>query len=289
VPVSIAVIAVGAAQLPSGGRLQLPNRDWVVETVLLGSATAALMLSLSQTASHGPGWLVLAITAVPPITAWLRMGSSRTVRGLLGAPDVAGPHIGLVCVSAGAGLILFVLPFYMHRELQVSPSVIGLTMLAFPAMNALVGLTAGAMADWWGARRTAISGAAVLAAGLLLLAPLGPDWGPTDLAWRLAIVGIGVGLFNAPNMTMALSNSPRELLGTTGASTSVARQLGFATGPAIATAIWAASGYTIGGISAVIALASGLAVASGATLVLLRQPRSQTEPTPAPAIQGARS
>ena len=287
VPVSVAVIAIGVAQLPSGGGLRLPDRGWVTETALLGSATAALMLSLSLAASHGPGWLALALAAVPPLMLWLRMGSSRAVRGLLRAPDVAGPHIALSCVAAGAGLTMFMLPFFMHRELRVSPSVIGLTMLAFPVMLAVVGLTAGALADRWGARRIAVSGAAVLAAGLLLLAPLGLDWGPSDLAWRLAVAGIGMGLFNAPNLTMALSNSPRELLSTTGASTSVARQLGFATGPAVATAIWATSGYTTGGMSLVIALAAGLAATSGAALLRLRAPRPQVEPTP--VVQGARS
>lgn len=287
VPVSIAVIAIGVAQLPSGGGLRLPDPGWLAETALLGSATAALMLSLSLAASHGSGWLVLALAAVPPVVVWWRRAGSRAVRDVLRIPDVAAPHIGLFCVSAAGGLIMFILPFFMHRELRVSPSVIGLTMLTFPIMVGLVGLVGGALADWWGARRTAISGAAVFATGLLLLAPLGLDWGPIDLAWRLAIAGVGTGLFTPPNMTMALSNSPRELLGTTGASTSVARQLGFATGPAIATAIWAASGYTIGGISAVIVLASGLAVAAGVTLALLRRPSSQAEPTP--VIQGARS
>ena len=86
VPVSVAVIAIGVAQLPPGRGLRLPDRGWAADTALLASATAALMLSLSLSASDGPGWLALALAAVPPIAVWLRMSSSRAVRDLLSAP-----------------------------------------------------------------------------------------------------------------------------------------------------------------------------------------------------------
>lgn len=285
VPVSIAVIAIGLAQLPAGDPLRLPDRTWLVEAALLAGATAALMLSLSLAASHGPGWLALALVAVPLVVAWWRLPSSRTVSDLLRDPAVAAPHVGLGATSAAVGLVLFILPFFMHRELHSSPSVIGLTLLAFPVVLALVGLTAGALADWWGARRTAVTGAAWLAAGLLLVAPLGAGWGPPDLAWRLAIVGVGAALCAAPVMTMAMSATPPRLMGTTGASTSVARQLGFAVGPAVATAVWAATGYERTGLSAVIVMAAALAATAAVVMALPAASRSGAEPV----TQGART
>ncbi len=105
----------------------------------------------------------------------------------------------------------------------------------------------------------------MIVAGLLLLAPLRGQWGAVDVAWRLAV--LGVGLFNTPNMTMAMSSAPGALLGTAGASISLARQLGVALGPALVTAVWAAAGYTPAGMR--VALGFAAVVSTLAVLALL--------------------
>jgi predicted MFS family arabinose efflux permease len=102
----------------------------------------------------------------------------------------------------------------------------------------------------------------------MLLVPLGEDWQPGDLAWRLAVVGVGFGLFVTPIQSIAMTLAPRELLGTTSASTNLARQLGIAVGPALGTAAWAASGYALDGMRAAFALSAGLGAA--AVLALTR-------------------
>jgi hypothetical protein len=116
-------------------------------------------------------------------------------------------------------------------------------------------------------------GAALFTAGLMLLLPMDGSWGTGDLAWRLFLAGCGNGLFNAPNMAMAMTNTPRPLLATTGASTSLARQLGFAVGPALATLAWSVSGYEPGGMRAAIVAATALSALSVVALVRTR-PRS---------------
>ena len=140
-------------------------------------------------------------------------------------------------------------------------------MLPFPVAMALLGLIGGALADRWGARRIAVTGAIGLTGALLLIAPLGERWAPGDLAWRLALRGVAMGLFNAPNMALALSRAPRNLLGTTGASTSLARQLGFALGPALATTIWALSSYAVSGMRAGIGLAAAVSALGAVALI----------------------
>jgi MFS family permease len=139
-------------------------------------------------------------------------------------------------------------------------------VLAFPLGMLIGGPAGGLLADWWGTRRTAVTAAALFAIGLALAIPLGRSWSPWDLAWRLAIAGTGVGLFNAPNMTTAMSNAPHHLIGTTGASTSVARQTGFAVGPAVATLVWAASDFTLAGMRGAVGCAAILAAAAAVAL-----------------------
>jgi MFS family permease len=138
---------------------------------------------------------------------------------------------------------------------------------------AMLGLIGGTLADRWGARRVAVSGALGLTGALLLIVPLGERWAPGDLAWRLALLGVTMGLFNAPNLTLALSRAPRHLLGTTGASTNLARQLGFALGPALATTMWALSGYALGGMRAGLALAAGVSALGAVALIRDRDGR----------------
>jgi len=267
VPVSIVVIAAGLTQIPAGRGLRLPARAWASEAALLGGAVVAVILALSLTASRGPAWMALVLLAGPLVLAWRRMESSRSVRELMRRPGMASPHLALLASAAASGSVMFLTPFYLHRVVHASASGTGLTMLPFPVAMAVLGLIGGSLADKWGARRIAIGGSAGITAALLLIMPLAERWVLGDVAWRLGVLGVALGLFNAPNMTLALSRAPRELLATTGASTSLARQLGFALGPALATTMWALSGYTLSGMRAGIALAAVLSALGVAALV----------------------
>jgi len=136
---------------------------------------------------------------------------------------------------------------------------------------ALTGPVGGFLGDWWGARRTAVLGAAPFTVGLALLLPMDRPWEPEDLAWRLFLAGCGNGLLNGPNMAIAVTNAPGSLLATTGASTSLARQMGFALRPALATLTWALSAYQPEGMRAAMVLAM---VLSAASVVALARTRS---------------
>jgi MFS family permease len=100
--------------------------------------------------------------------------------------------------------------------------------------------------------------------------PMSHSWGIGDTAWRLFLAGCGNGLFNAPNMAMAMSNAPPTRLATTGATTSLARQAGFALGPALATLAWSISSYRPAGMTAVMVLATVLSAISVLALVRRR-------------------
>lgn len=279
IPASIAVIAIGFAQLPAGRGLRLPDRSWLGEAVVLGAAAFVLMLALSL-GSHQPAWLALSVVAVPLLLIWRRMPASSTVRGLFRTPGIARPHLALLASATAISGTMFIAPFYLQQVLHFSATRTGLTLLAFPVAIGLIGVLGGMLADRWGAWPSAILGACVAVVGLGLLIPLGSGWSQADVMWRLAIGGLGAGLFNSANMTLAMSLAPQAMLGTTGASTSAARQLGLGLGPALATVAWALGAYTTGGMRTAIALTT---VASGLCLLALvvpsrSRPRNQTDP-----------
>jgi predicted MFS family arabinose efflux permease len=258
-----------APPAPTGTPLRRPDRTWFAEALLLGTAVAALLLSLSFAASDGPAWLALAVLAVPLFGVWLRLPASAAVRQLLRAPGESGPHLALALAATAIGIVFLVTPYFLQRSLGESASAAGVTILAFPAGMALTGPVGGFLADWWGSRRTAALGAACFTVGLALLLPLHDSWGTGDLAWRLSLAGCGNGLFNAPNMAIAMTSAPRSLLATTGASTSLARQMGFALGPALATLVWAASAYEPAGMR--VAMTVAMVLSAGSVVVLVRR------------------
>lgn len=260
VPVGLAVIGIGLAQLPPKGRLRWPDRSLLAGAALLCAAALALLGGLALSASRGLGWLALIAAAVPPLHAWLRTRASQNVRRLLRVPGMRGPHLALVAQTTGVGVLMFLTPFYLQDTLNMSATTAGLAILAFPLAALLLAPVGGVIADVWSAHRTAFLGVAVFVVGLVTITPLSPEWAAADLAWRLAVVGGGAGLFSAPNQAVAMSTAPPALLATTGATTSLARQLGFSLGPGLATAVWALSGYTALGMRTAMVAAAGLSV-----------------------------
>lgn len=92
------------------------------------------------------------------------------------------------------------------------------------------------------------------------------------------VTGCGSGLFNAPNMALAMAHTPRPLLATVGASTGLARQIGLALGPALATLAWSAYCYGCTGIGGAMALAAVLSALPVAALVRTAVPAHQAAP-----------
>lgn len=258
IPICLLVIIIGRVQLPADGPLRLPDHMWIAETVLLACAAVMLLCGLSLTASHGLGWLTMVFATILPLMAWRRMRISQAVRHLVGSPGMAAPHLALLITATTVGLVFFLIPFYLQQQLHASATVTGLTIAAFPVGGMVFGPIGGVLADRWIARSVARTGAAVLVSGLLLMSPLSVGWTPAELAWRLGVIGAGVGLSIGPNMTMTMALAPRHLLGVACASTNLARQVGFAMGPALATAVWALSGYTLGGMRGAILLIAGM-------------------------------
>jgi MFS family permease len=275
VPVAAVIVALGWNQLPAGEPLRLPERAWLGEAVLLGGAAAAVVLALTLAAGGKPGWLALGLAAAPLAWAWSRTRTSRPVLALLRMPGVGGPHLALVLGYTALMTVQFLAPFYLARVAGSPSAAIGTALLGYPAAAVAAGPLAGLAADKTGGRLVATAGAAVLTAGVALMVPLSPGWGLGGLAWRLAVVGLGFASFTTPLQSMAMSRVPESLRGTTGASTSLARQLGMAFGPALGSAAWAASGYSVAGIRASLALA---AVLSAALIAVLAR-RPVTPPT----------
>ncbi|MGW2650364.1 MFS transporter [Streptomyces sp. NPDC001393] len=293
IPFCLLALVVAWRAMPRDGGLRLPDRRAVADALLVGSGVAALLLALTL-ASASPGWLVLVLAAVPPLWWWLRGPGGRPVLGVLRATALVRAHTAVLALAAGFAATHYVVALHLQRDDGVSATTTGLTVLAFPLGMGLAGPVGGRLADLpharlrrsgrgsqrgstpTGARPVAVTGAALTAVGLTLLIPLGDSWTPLDVAWRLALAGLGMGLNGGPTQALVMGAAPPDRTATVGSSVQLARGLGFTLGPALATAAWGLAG----GDSRVTA---GLALAATAACLavpLLALHGRRSAPTP---------
>jgi DHA2 family multidrug resistance protein-like MFS transporter len=91
---------------------------------------------------------------------------------------------------------------------------------------------AGRLADRYPAGILGSVGLAILAGGLLLVGSFSPAGAAADFVWRVAICGLGFGLFQSPNNRAIVLSAPRARSGAAGGMLATARLLGQATGAA---------------------------------------------------------
>jgi DHA2 family multidrug resistance protein-like MFS transporter len=72
----------------------------------------------------------------------------------------------------------------------------------------------------------------VMALGLISIATISAAPSSFDIGWRLALCGLGFGLFQSPNNRIIISSAPRERSGGASGVQSMGRLLGQSTGAA---------------------------------------------------------
>jgi DHA2 family multidrug resistance protein-like MFS transporter len=271
--------------MPRDERLRPPSRESLAQGSLLGGAVLAVMLAVTQASTGTAAWLMLLAPAAALMLLWSRHSGSRAIVGVVSRSGIGSGLAALALVVTATAALWFLMPFYLERVLGQDPTTTGVVILASPAAIALSGFIAGVIADRLGPRRVAVGGAVVLGAGVALTVSLNPGWGPLDLAWRLAIVGIGMGAFNGPNQTAIIAAASAGDQATAGAASGLARSLGFACGPLLATTAWAVSGYEPSGMRVGIGVATALCVA--VALVTISTPRGERSQPIALAATGA--
>ncbi|MFI9257880.1 MFS transporter [Streptomyces sioyaensis] len=241
IPFCVLALVMAWRAMPRDGGLRRPDLRLVADALLVASGVAILLLAMTLAAGR-PSWLVLVGAAVPMLWWWLRGPGGRPVAGLLRSVGLIRVHGAVLALAAGFAAMHYVVALHLQRDDGVSATTTGLTVLAFPLGMGLAGPLGGRIADRYGARPVAVAGAALTAAGLLLLVPLGDGWSPLDVAWRLALAGVGMGLNGGPTQALVMSAAPPDRAATVGSTVQFARSLGFALGPALATAAWGLSG-----------------------------------------------
>jgi len=125
-------------------------------------------------------------------------------------------------------------PFYLVSQRGLSAAAGGLIFMLTPLATAVAAPFAGRAADRWGPRGPMAAGLAAEAAGLLLVARCGGSTPIALVGAALALVGLGLGVFQVPNIAQAMAAFPPRQQGAAGGFSFLSRTAGIVVGVQIA-------------------------------------------------------
>jgi DHA2 family multidrug resistance protein-like MFS transporter len=265
IPLGVLALVLAGRFLPTTPRA---GRRFDAPSALLSAATFGLLTVAMDMVAHGQNLLLTLLVGLGGLVAGVAL-----VRRQAGRPAPLLPldllRIRVFALSIATSISSFtaqmlafvVLPFLLQHRFGRSPVETGLLITPWPLVLIIVAPLSGRLSDRIPAGLLGGLGLAAMATGLALLATL-PD-GATNLeiGWRMALSGLGFGLFQTPNNRVLLSSAPRERAGGASGMLSTARLLGQTTGAALAALMLRLSGDA--GPVRALALASGIAAVAG--------------------------
>jgi len=153
----------------------------------------------------------------------------------------------LVFIMNGGVLIL---PFFLERVMGFSTEKAGFFMMVGPVSMGLVSPWAGTLSDRHGPRIISLLGLLVLIVGCLAVGSLDADASGLGYLLRIAPIGIGMGLFQAPNNSAVMGRAPRNRLGVASGLLNLSRTMGSSTGIPLMGALFATQVSSLSGLPA---------------------------------------
>ena len=250
--VLLAYFAIHSVQAPAHGEQFDP-----FGALSFIAGLSALLLALSQGESWGwlsPTVLGLIAFAIVLLVAFVRieqvvphpMFDLDLLRNRTFSATTLSAFLNYVCVYS----VAFLLPFYLIQYRNLSPGYAGLLLAAQALIMAIVAPLSGTLSDRTGTRILAGSGMAILTISLLLLGLVDAETNSWGIVARLALVGLGTGLFVSPNNSALMGAAPPARRGTAAATLAAARNVGMVMGVALAGAVFAAALSAHGGAGA---------------------------------------
>lgn len=128
-------------------------------------------------------------------------------------------------------------PFYLENALGLAPNLAGYSLMIFPIVQVVVAPIAGSLSDRIGPERLTFIGLALISIsqfGYMLMNLQTPIW---LFMFFVGLVGLGNGIFQAPNNTIVMSSVGVEDLGIAGGINALARNLGMVFGISLSTTV----------------------------------------------------
>jgi len=152
-------------------------------------------------------------------------------------PYLSGAIITFIAFIAFAanGILL---PFYLQDLIHLNPAIVGLFLLLPPLFMMVFGPISGYLADRYNQAILATIGLSIVLIGLLTIASLNINSPLWHIALAQILLGIGIGIFSAPNNYNMLKKVPKTEISLGSSIASLMRNIGRICGIAIAISIF---------------------------------------------------
>jgi DHA2 family multidrug resistance protein-like MFS transporter len=228
-PIGIAALIVGRKALPDPHGHGQPF-DW--PSALLSAAMMGLLIfGAEQIARAGSGLGIAMVAGGLVAAVGLVLREWNATRPMIPLDLLRIPifslSIAASIVSFAAQALAYVaIPFLLQSVLGRSVFETGLLMTPWPIGVGIAAPIAGRLVDRVPAGLLGGVGLAIFAAGLFFLSRLGASPDNFSIAWRMAVCGIGFGMFQSPNNRTIVSAAPKPRSGAAGGMLATARLLG---------------------------------------------------------------
>lgn len=129
------------------------------------------------------------------------------------------------------------MPFFLQLAMGLDPLRAGFLVAPTPFAMALLAPLTGWLSERFAPQLLCALGLAVNGCALLLLSFLAPDASTFQVIFGLALLGVGMGIFQTPNNNLLMSSIPRHRLGVGSSVLSIVRSLGYSVGATLATGV----------------------------------------------------
>ena len=241
-------VPIGIVAVPLFLKLARPGhprpRPFDYVATVLGAATLGLLLiGVENLGGHAHALAIgemAAGLACGALLVWHQSGRANAMLplDLLKIPLMSLSLATSSCAYTAQILAYVSLPFLFETVMHRSQTATGFLVTPWPAMIFIAAPLAGRLIRIYPAALLSSIGLACLATGLIFLATLPADPSDLNIAWRMALCGVGFGFYQTPNNTTVMTAGPVSRAGAAGGMLAVARTLGWCIGSALVTLIF---------------------------------------------------
>lgn len=280
IPLGLTALILGHKYLPR--KEERSPRRFDIKSAIANAITFGLLIYTMDGFAHHEQMdyiaiqiVVLLIVGIYYIRRQLGQTSPLLPLDLLKIPIFTLSIITSICSFIAQMLAMISLPFFLQNTLGHSEVITGLLLTPWPIATLITAPAAGYLIERIHPGILGSIGMIIFGIGLFSLSTLNTGSTEISIIWRLALCGMGFGLFQTPNNSTIISSAPTSRSGGASGMLGMARLLGQTFGTTLVALLFSfvAQGKStsvcllVGGVFALIAaIVSGLRITKPSTV-----------------------
>lgn len=269
VPLGIAAFFIGWKLLPQNPKVKdKPSFDWIsaVENMIVFGLIFYALGNFTRKGDMVVSGVMLAVGIVVGVF-YLRRQFHHTQPLLpvdLFKNSVYSMSIATsICSFIAQNVTMISLPFLYLDYYHFSEITTGLLMTPWPLATMIVSPIAARYVERHNPGVVAAVGMGVFMLGIVLLLTCGASPSVWNIAWRMAVCGLGFGMFQTPNGIVMLMSTPVHRSGGAGGMQSTARLVGQTLGATVVSTVFALIAIELTSVRVCLYIGMGFACCAG--------------------------